>query len=154
MKVVINICHGMFELSPKAMLQLMKLKNKPCYILVYNSKTEKYEERNPNEIKSWDNYTAFTINNPRWITAKEWPTLSTAEREDIHNYNRSKIISIGDSISDRADPDLINIVEELQEEAAWQYSKLKVVDVPDGLDLIICESSGKEWVAENHRTWE
>ena len=30
---------------------------------------------------------------------------------------------------------------------------LKVVDVPDDVDWVICDYDGREWVAERHQTW-
>ena len=40
------------------------------------------------------------------------------------------------------------------EEDAWGCcSRLKVVEIPDGIEWQIEEYDGKEWVAETHRTW-
>jgi hypothetical protein len=33
------------------------------------------------------------------------------------------------------------------------YSKLKIVEIPDGVEWSVHEYDGMEWVAENHRTW-
>jgi len=53
----------------------------------------------------------------------------------------------------RSDPNLVRCVEELGDKANDDYASLKVVEIPDGVDWIIQEYDGKEWVAENHRTW-
>jgi hypothetical protein len=53
----------------------------------------------------------------------------------------------------RCDPDLIKVVEELGYAASSDCAVLEVVDVPDGVDWVIDEYDGKEWVAEVHRTW-
>ena len=53
----------------------------------------------------------------------------------------------------RDDPNLVRCVEELGARANDDYASLKVVEIPDGVDWIIDEYDGKEWVAENHRTW-
>lgn len=53
----------------------------------------------------------------------------------------------------RSDPALIRVVEELGDRAAGDYSRLKIVDVPDDVDWVIQEYDGIEWVAERHRTW-
>ena len=54
---------------------------------------------------------------------------------------------------DRSDPMLVQVVEDLGSEANDEWSDLKVVEIPDGIDWIIQEGDGIEWVAEKHRTW-
>lgn len=54
---------------------------------------------------------------------------------------------------DRTNPKLISCIETLGEEASWCGSKLRVVDVPDDVDLIFERDDCKEWIAEKHRTW-
>lgn len=53
----------------------------------------------------------------------------------------------------RDDPVLVSIVEELGSEANGQFAELKVVEIPDGVNWEIEEYDGKEWAAEQHRTW-
>ena len=57
------------------------------------------------------------------------------------------------SVNFRIDPILIQIVEEMGEEASGQYSNLKVVEIPDDVDWEIKDYDGVEWIAEKHRTW-
>ena len=57
----------------------------------------------------------------------------------------------------RDDADLIAVVEELGEKANSTYSQLTVVEVPMWLNekgWTIEEYDGREWIAENHQTWE
>jgi hypothetical protein len=54
---------------------------------------------------------------------------------------------------DRADPALVQVVEEFGERADGRYSELKVVEVPEEVNWYIEEYDGLEWVAERHRTW-
>ena len=54
---------------------------------------------------------------------------------------------------ERNDPDLVQIVEEMGEEADGTFARLKVVDIPDDVDWQIHEYDGVEWIAETHRTW-
>lgn len=54
---------------------------------------------------------------------------------------------------DRSDPALIDAVETLGEKAHGGFAELKIVEVPDDVKWHIEEYDGKEWVAEDHRTW-
>lgn len=54
---------------------------------------------------------------------------------------------------ERNDPDLVAVVEELGEAANGRFSKLRVVEIPDGVEWQIEEYDGLEWIAEKHRTW-
>ena len=54
----------------------------------------------------------------------------------------------------RNDPILVKIVEELAEEANGYFADLKVIEIPDDVDWVLCEYDGREWVAERHRTWD
>lgn len=55
----------------------------------------------------------------------------------------------------RNDPSLIKVIEELGVESASGTScTLKLVEIPDDIDFIICsDDDGREWIAEKHRTW-
>jgi hypothetical protein len=54
---------------------------------------------------------------------------------------------------DRDDPHLIQVVEELGNEASGNFAKLKIVEIPEDVQWEIEEYDGWEWVAEVHRTW-
>jgi hypothetical protein len=64
---------------------------------------------------------------------------------DSHFYARNDM--------KRDDPTLIMVVERLKEKANGDYAKLKVVEIPDGVDWTIEEYDGNEHIAESHRTW-
>jgi len=53
----------------------------------------------------------------------------------------------------RDDPVLVQVVEELGDAASGRHAKLKVVEVPDGIDYEIDEYDGIERIAEVHRSW-
>jgi len=53
----------------------------------------------------------------------------------------------------RDDPDLVRVVEDLDEVANGRYAQLKVVEIPDGVEWEIDEYDGYEHIAEKHRTW-
>lgn len=67
--------------------------------------------------------------------------------EDEH-YLHSRIM-----IRDRSDPDLVAVVEEMDDLANTEYSVLKVVEIPDDVEWEVEEYDGLEWIAEKHRTW-
>lgn len=56
----------------------------------------------------------------------------------------------------RINKDFIEILEKLGENARTKYSHLKIVEIPDDVNWMICESDcgSGEWIAEKHRTWE
>lgn len=54
----------------------------------------------------------------------------------------------------RNDPFLVEVVEELGEAADGSFAELKVVEIPDNVEWEIEEYDGKEWIAEQHRTWQ
>lgn len=62
-------------------------------------------------------------------------------------------LSYYDFLDNRADPDLIAVIEELGDAANGFASELSIVDVPDDVEWHIDEYDGIEHVAENHRTW-
>lgn len=55
---------------------------------------------------------------------------------------------------ERNDPLLIEIIEKLGDDANGEYSKLKIVEIPDDIKCWeIAEYDGWEYVAECHRKW-
>lgn len=54
---------------------------------------------------------------------------------------------------ERDDPVLVQVVEELGDEANTPYSDLHIVEIPDGISWFIHEYDGLEHIAESHRTW-
>lgn len=67
---------------------------------------------------------------------------------DMNHY-----LSPHDFYRDRADEDLIAVVEELGAEAETRYSELAIIEVPDDVEWEIDEYDGREHIAEKHRTW-
>ena len=54
----------------------------------------------------------------------------------------------------RSDPVLIQVIEELGLEASGGlFSKLKIVEIPDGISWFVSDYDGMEHIAEHHRTW-
>lgn len=54
---------------------------------------------------------------------------------------------------ERNDPKLVAVVEELGEAANGDYAKLRIVEIPEGVDWEIDNYDGQETVRERHRSW-
>jgi hypothetical protein len=54
----------------------------------------------------------------------------------------------------RDDPILLQVIDQMGvSECEGNFSRLKIVEIPDGVEWEIAEHDGKEHVAECHRTW-
>jgi hypothetical protein len=132
-KVVINTCHGGFSLSPKAIEKIAERKGKKCYFF--------------NTISDRDKSKCTPIKG--YPTGMYWTASSTDNLEEF-DYTKH---NLSDRPENRADPDLVAVVEELGEEANGNFAELKVVKIPFDVKWHIGEYDGAEWVAEDHRTW-
>ena len=54
---------------------------------------------------------------------------------------------------ERDDPDLVKVVEKLKEKVNNDFSKLKVVEVPDNIQYVINDYDGMESIHEEHESW-
>ena len=139
MKVVINACYGGFSISSRAIYELAKLNGKTAYFFK-GGLNEPYKEVPLKEAESM------------WITA-----FSTNDLSIINNKN--KIESFWDEYyltsrpDDRTDAKLIEVIEKLGDNANGECSKLKVIEIPDGIEYEIDEYDGFEHIAEKHRIW-
>ena len=70
-----------------------------------------------------------------------------------HLGDEEHYLSEYDFFGDRADADLIAVIEELGKEADGWAADIAVVEIPDDVQWHIHEHDGLEHVAENHRTW-
>lgn len=59
----------------------------------------------------------------------------------------------GDHQFERDDPDLIQVVEELGEEADGENARLEIVEIPDDVEWTIDNYDGRESVKERHMSW-
>lgn len=53
----------------------------------------------------------------------------------------------------RNDPHLVQVVEEMGAKANSDFSKLVVVEIPDGIEWEVDEYDGYEKIVEKHRSW-
>ncbi len=54
---------------------------------------------------------------------------------------------------ERNDPLLIQVIEELGEDADGAHAQLKIIDIPDDVSWHVEEYDGYEHIAEDHKTW-
>lgn len=135
MKVVINSCHGGFGLSPLAIMEYLKRKEKECHF--YNGGLSKKYKR----IENISDIGGLLFS----VSTKD--VGKNAAWEDIkpHYFSYYGI--------DRTDKDLISVVEELGEKANGECARLSIVEIPDGIEWEISEYDGIETVEEKHRSW-
>jgi hypothetical protein len=157
MKVVINKCYGGFGLSPKAIKRIAELQGKKCYFFkqeIINNRFGKYEKITMKEAETAFVFHAFSIPNPNeYLDRKDWHDMTDNEKRESNE--RWDAVTLRDRYGDeqRADPVLIQVVEELGEAANGKYAELKVVEIPDGTEYEISEYGGMEHIAEKHQTW-
>lgn len=155
MKIVKNSCYGGYGLSPKAVKRLAELQGKECYFFDAGLSYVKTHKRKPLTLDEASKttmmlFTAFSVPNPDEVLPECKPDKDGRWKTYNEQYEK---IEIGDMNGDRTNPFLIQVVEELKEEANWQFAKLVVVEIPDGIEWEISEYDGYETVEEKHRSW-
>jgi len=84
-------------------------------------------------------------------------TLHVKEEYHSNSYYTSENFTDDSYFSmydlERTDPLLVQVIEELGDEASGKYSSLHVADVPDDVEWYIHDYDGVETVHEQHRTW-
>lgn len=139
MKIVINSCYGGFGFSDAAYERLGQL-GVPIrkYVEERRGDNGLYERHEENEgMVIFDSHldgSESEIDSAmrRLIGSRYW---STWEREQ------------------RANPLVVQTVEELGNAASDRFAKLKVVEIPDGIEWEIDEYDGIESIHEKHRSW-
>lgn len=153
MKIVINRCYGGFSLSPRAVQRMAEIQGKPCYFFTCDVSTGIHT---PAEIEKISGlfWQAFSVPNPDEVLGyqkRDWHEMS--DEEKVASNQRYESIRLEQRDQNRADPLLIQVVEELKEVANGRCADLKIVEIPDGVEWEIDEYDGMEHVAEKHRTW-
>jgi len=130
MKVVINKCFGGYGLSDAAVQRYAELAG----ITLYSK---------PGTLYSNYYYT---------VPVEEYERLRK-KGEKIGDYSESNSVYWSIYDIERNDPLLIQVVEELGDDAAGDFSRLKIVEIPDDVSWEIDEYDGIESIHEVHRTW-
>lgn len=136
-RIVINRCYGGFGLSEKAILRYLEIKGKEVWV----------------EPDKWGNTYWLVAPEDRMIRkdGQDFYSMSIDDRIE-HNRKLSEETFYYTSV-ERDDPVLVQVVEELGEQANGDYAKLEIVEIPDDVDWEIHEYDGIEHIAEKHRTW-
>lgn len=170
MKVVINSCYGGFSLSPKAEKRYLELQGKEAYFFKnkYNDNGDR-EDYIPIDVDDENIglfHTCFTIPNPKeylgiapYDEREKFMVNGELDREAYNKaceefnekYREVNFYSSRDI--ERNDPLLVQVVEELGEEANGSCAELKVIEIPDDVSWHVEEYDGYEHIAEDHRTW-
>lgn len=131
MKLVINSCYGGFHLSPKALKRYLELKGKNAYF--YRQTKYRYKD-GIDEFTRIDNIDS--IKNDLFITCT---TIDYGKTTNTYPLSAFK-----DRPIKRNDKHLIQVVEELGEEANTTVSRLTIVEIENGRWYKIDEYDGYE----------
>ena len=152
MKVVINVDYGGFGLSHKAIMRYAELKGITLYSWLEDFIIENYGKdilkKSWEEIEKVVPYISYTR-----VPREEYKKVYR-ECSNKGDFTESNSLYFSDTDIERNDPILVQVVEELGEEANGKHATLKVVEIPDDIEWYIEEYDGCERVAEKHRTWE
>lgn len=128
-KIVLNTCYGGFSLSEAAMLRYAEIKGFPLFSEKNHFGLTEYwlvpESERPEDCEN------------------RWHTMSLEERI-AHNEAVSKVM-VSNCEFTRHDPVLVQVVEELKEQANGSCANLEIIAI-SGSHYRICVYDGLEWV--------
>lgn len=158
MKVVVNRNNQFFDLSVLAIKRIAELNGIKCYFFKskYNEKdtSSNYE---PVILKDTDSvwlHRVFNVDNPDDYEYESYDYIYSNDEKRKELNERANSIWIDNLWYDRSNPILIQVVEELGEKASTRYSKLEIIEIPDGIEYEIeNEGTGYEYIHEKHRIW-
>jgi hypothetical protein len=75
-------------------------------------------------------------------------------KRKVKKWTKKEKADFYDRDVDRADPDLVAVVEKLGDKANGWAADLKVVDIPDKVKYIIDDYDGVESIHEAHEIWD
>jgi hypothetical protein len=138
LKIVINKCFGGFGLSRKA--------------------TERYAELKGFKLYPWYDEIALKVYGPERVRESSFIHYCTVPVDvDEHGVlAKDKYPKTGywsDSDIERTDPVLVQVVEEMGDAANGECARLRIIEIPDGIEYVIDEYDGQESVHEKHQSW-
>jgi hypothetical protein len=133
-KIVINTRFGGFGLSPSAFKRYAQIKQMDLFVYVIGEKRKDGYTLAKDDLKESSLFVHYTT---KFHGEK---TLTLDNYFSVHDI-------------DRDDPALVQVVEELGDEANGLFAKLKVVEIPDNVLWKISEYNGEERVEEIHNYW-
>jgi len=137
MKVAYNSRYGGFGLSHKAVMRYAEIKGIKLYPFV-----------------SKNAYDFNSVYRP-YIVGEKVPLdlihYSTKPLTDEGHYEKDSYFFSGEIARD--DLALIQVIEELGDEANGTFADLVIAEIPDGIEYEISEYDGNETVEEKHRSW-
>jgi hypothetical protein len=141
-KIAINCEIGGFHLSIWGCLEILKSQNIDGYAYV------EYLENDKMMCKRYD---PISYNGEAFLIS----TMDQGDSLDSDDFDYDLYFCPwGYEDEYRSNPILIDLVERFPDKVACRPHSIKVVEVPDGVNWEIHESDdGREWIAENHRTW-
>ena len=134
MKVILNKCFGGFGLSYEAYKLYAKKKGLELFAYELGPNLT-YRRANAKESFLVTYTTRDCGDNPKFTDETEWKDVLYLSSEH------------------REDPVLIEVVEELGDEANTTFSNLRIVDIPDGMDYVIDEYDGIETLHARVKEW-
>jgi hypothetical protein len=152
MKIVVNKCYGGYLLSPKAVARMAELRGQKAYFFIGGFGTQPHRQVSMRRAEKEWLWSAFNTPTPQTPPdARAWASMSDEERKEANDACRAEML---DRRPDpRHDLLLVQVVEELGDEADGAHADLEVVEVPDGIKYEILEHDGFETICEVGHFW-
>lgn len=151
-KVILNKCFGGFDVSPQA-YQLYAMKKGYSHLYKYIWDIPKNYSPFDTDDKNDRSYILVDLFNDNifgfYFTKYFGDKIRYSEisKEDWNKYHLSL------NSNNREDPVLIEVVEELGDEASGALGELIIVEIPDDLNYVIDNYDGIETLHENVEVW-
>ncbi len=137
-RITVNACYGGFGLSYAGVMEYARRAGLTIYAY----------ERDRSKGNGFDHYLPHDPNgeDSLWLTYATVLLNPDGTLPDKAHWSYRDI--------PRDDPHLVAMVKKLgSKKASGEYSELKIVEIPDGVNWEIGEYDGMETVEESHRSW-